>query len=105
MVSFGLILDMDGVIIDSTPYTFPSFNYVLKSDFGVEISNEDIKGYVGIPLLSMLEKVKGKFSIQFDSSDFRIKATTYQYELMEGKHPKLIAGVMSKEDLNLYYLI
>ncbi len=79
----AVIFDMDGVLINSTEYTWQSFNTVLKQ-FGAKFSSSDIKKYLGVSLQDKWQIWKKKYGITgYDVDSFSRKATEIEFKLMK----------------------
>ncbi len=63
-MSGALIFDMDGVLINSTPYSWEAFRLVLQEEdipFSTKIT--DVKGYLGMALPELVKAWKRDFNI------------------------------------------
>ena len=99
MVTFGLILDMDGVILNSAIYNLLCFNFALQ-DYGIFIPERDFPKYNGIPLDEMVRQLEEKHGRSINFSKFRMEANNYQRKLMNGDLPDIIKGISSNQDLD-----
>ena len=94
MDKFGVIFDMDGVLVNSTKYIWESFNHALKP-YGVHFSNKDIKKYLGLSLRDDLELWKKEYGIELEFDKFSEDTLKIQLNLLKN----------AKVDLNLLKLL
>lgn len=76
----AVIFDMDGVLINSTKYIWKSFN-ILLSKFGVNISNKDIKKYLGKSLRDQIKMWKEDFNIKEEIDYTKFSEAAFKTEL------------------------
>lgn len=86
MVEFGVIFDMDGVLIDSTKYIWESFNKMLKP-YGIHFSDNDIKKYLGLSLRDQVALWKKEYGIDIDYMKFSKEAGEMELNSMQNKRP------------------
>jgi beta-phosphoglucomutase len=70
MTFSAIILDMDGVFIDSEPLVFDIFRSVF-SPLGITLSNEYQYRFVGKPFRANLQDIHRDFGIEFDDGEVR----------------------------------
>jgi HAD superfamily hydrolase (TIGR01509 family) len=79
----ALIFDMDGVLVNSTRYIWDSFNVLLKSS-GVQLSDEEMKKYLGCSLRDKLRRWKEDYGIkEYDLEEFSREAGEAELELVK----------------------
>jgi HAD superfamily hydrolase (TIGR01509 family) len=66
----ALILDMDGVFIDTETLVFDIFRKVFEP-FNIQVSNEYQYKFIGKPFSSNLDDIKKDFNIEFDNDTIR----------------------------------
>lgn len=88
---FAVIFDMDGVLIDSTYYIWESFRQLLVP-YGIEISDEQIKKYLGHSLRDL---------IKIWEEDFKVKLPPHEQFSKESLEIqiKMMKGIPTKSDL------
>lgn len=64
-MKFTGIFDMDGVLVDSNDIIWTSHNEVL-SHYGVHLSDEEIKQYLGKSLRDNIEEWNRKYGLSLD---------------------------------------
>ncbi len=66
----ALILDMDGVFIDTETLVFDIFRAVFEP-FNIKVSNDYQYKFIGKPFSSNLDDIKNDFNIEFDNDSIR----------------------------------
>ena len=88
----AVIFDMDGVLIDSTEYTWKSFNKLLE-EYSPHFSEEYIEKHLATSLKDLIKIWEKEFKIKefkFSVDDFSREAGKIQFELMEKDTKKLL---------------
>jgi HAD superfamily hydrolase (TIGR01509 family) len=67
--AFGVIFDMDGVLIDSVGRNWQAHNEVL-AQYGVHVRDDEIADYVGRALPDQLATIKQRFGVDIDLATF-----------------------------------
>ena len=83
---FGVIFDMDGVLVDSTKYIWNSFNKLLEP-YGIHFSDKEIKKYLGLSLRDQVALWKKEYGIDLDYMKFSKEAGEMELNLMQDKRP------------------
>lgn len=65
----GFIFDLDGTIADTETLHWEAYN-VLLAEYGVHLSNEHIRKYIGNNESRIYQMIKQDFSIDFNEEDF-----------------------------------
>ena len=78
----AMILDMDGVVIDSEPLHVEA-DRRLFSEYGITIESEDWLGFKGLTLRAVFELVRSKYGFPEDFEIFHTKKDTYLAEAYE----------------------
>src|SRR3989344_5807487 len=78
----AIIFDMDGVLINSTPYIEKAFDFLLKQN-GIIAPNGYWKNKAGLSLKDTLKIFKEDFGVEFEFQDFAEKVTEIQVKLMK----------------------
>jgi len=82
----AIIFDMDGVLVDSHPYIWYSFQKVLKEQ-GITFSEKDIKKYIGLSLHDQLDIWKKEHGINtYSVHEFSEKSGKIQLEHIKKEH-------------------
>ena len=83
----AIIFDMDGVLIDTIPYVWKSFNTILKEE-NIHFSKEYIKKNLARSLRDNLKAWKEEFNIKdYDIMEFSKKATEIQLDFLKDEKP------------------
>jgi len=83
----AIIFDMDGVLVDSVPIVWKSFNELLKNE-GVFFDEEYIKKNYARSLRYLLDDWKKEFNIKnYSVEEFSRKAGKIQFELSKNQKP------------------
>ena len=77
----ALILDMDGVFIDTETLVFDIFRKVFEP-FNIDVSNEYQYKFIGKPFSSNLDDIKNDFGIEFDNNTMRDKFDDVYEEML-----------------------
>lgn len=97
---FGILFDMDGVLVDIHEYNWKSNVQAIQQEYGLNIEDEGVRiqDNIGVDLEKIVdswnERFKEKLSEQIDFYHFRKTANDLVYKLMDGKGelPKLEAN-------------
>jgi len=81
-MDYGVIFDMDGVLVDSTMISWDSFNQVLKPR-GVQFGREEIKPYLGMSLRDIVADLNSKYGWNLDFAEFTQASWAIQLELFK----------------------
>ena len=101
----AIIFDMDGVLINSTPYVRKSFEKILKEN-GLILSEGYDDKMTGMSLKSKMTHWKNDFGFEYDIQDFSNRATEMQIKLMTeagefNKNTNLIDFIENAKKANL----
>jgi beta-phosphoglucomutase len=83
---FGVIFDMDGVLINSTKYIWESFNKILEP-YGVHFSKKDIRKYSGRSLKDKIILWNKDYNLNLDFDEFSRKTGKFELDFMSGIKP------------------
>lgn len=91
-MSFAVIFDMDGVLIDSNELIWKAINHAFKP-YGCQLEHGEIKQLLGVSLRDNLEVWKKRFGIEMDLDTFREKVDQFQFQNLTTVTPdrKLLA--------------
>jgi len=79
----AVIFDMDGVLIDSTEIIWHSFRQLLEP-YGIKVSDELIKEYLGRSLKDLLKLWEERFQVKLPPlSEFAHKSAVIQIEMLK----------------------
>ncbi len=79
----AVIFDMDGVLVDSPKYNWKAMNKLLGEE-GVNVSDGEIKKYLGRSLKDQLKMLKEDYGIkEHDVNEFSKKLGRIQFEIYE----------------------
>jgi HAD superfamily hydrolase (TIGR01509 family) len=93
---FGVIFDMDGVLVDSTKYIWDSFNKLLELH-GIHFSDKEIKKYLGLSLRDQVALWKKEYGVDIDYIKFSKEAGEMELNLMKNKRPnKSMINLLNK---------
>ena len=82
----ALIFDMDGVLVDSHPYIWHSFQEVLREQ-EIILSDKEIKQYIGLSLRDQMEIWKKEYGLRgYTVEEFSQKSGKIQFDLIEKNH-------------------
>jgi HAD superfamily hydrolase (TIGR01509 family) len=82
MTSYGVIFDMDGVLIDSLPIIHQVFNELLEEKHGIRIEPEDMVKWNGKKLKDIIDEWNQAFGVSIDFDTFRKEADHRECELL-----------------------
>lgn len=81
-MDYGVIFDMDGVLVDSTIISWNSFNQILKPR-GVQFGSEQIRPYLGMSLRDIVNDWNKKYNFNLDFAEFTKQSWEIQLKLLE----------------------
>lgn len=90
MTSFSVLFDMDGVLADTAPFVYDSFNFTLnamyESDYlggkRIQITKKYFARFFGRPLADMVKDLSRTNGVDINLDAFKGTANIYQGELM-----------------------
>ena len=88
----ALILDMDGVFIDTETLVFDIFRKVLEP-FNIDVSNEYQYKFIGKPFSSNLDDIQRDFGIKFDRNELRDKFDDVYKEMLTASPLSVQEGI------------
>jgi HAD superfamily hydrolase (TIGR01509 family) len=100
-MKFGVIFDLDGVLVNSNKYILESFNELVKRKNFV-ISNDDFESYRGKSLKTILESLNKRYGINLEFGSFDKESAEIQIEKirMNEKPDKALISLL--EELKNY---
>ena len=97
---FGLILDMDGVMVDSDIYRLPSYNMALKkAGHEFQISQEELDLYPNNPV-GLIKYLEGQHTCSIDIGILAGYVHKFEMELMKGLHTEVMPKIEQNGDLD-----
>lgn len=81
----GLLLDVDGVIMDSEPFIRQAYINFYKNKYGVNLTNEDFADYVGTGELNSIIGIGNKFKLTYDAEEDKTEIYNTYAEIIKGK--------------------
>lgn len=91
-MTFAVIFDMDGTLVDNMPTAWIVINRILQRDYGFTVPENEIKLYAGTPFSSKVVKWKAKYNVDVNLETFL--PDYVREELAEfKKNPVTIPGV------------
>lgn len=93
LADFGaLILDMDGVFIDSEPRYFKAFNIILRP-LGITLTEDYFSRMVGLSAAKNLQDISHDFGIALDVEDFADQMNKTYIDLLRDKDLEVQPGI------------
>jgi beta-phosphoglucomutase len=80
-MSFAVIFDMDGVLVQSLECMVPSCNKVL-AQYGVTMRNEDFLPYHGWKLHDVVPHLNKKYGLSLQAEEFAREINAFQFEVL-----------------------
>ena len=74
----AFIFDLDGVIIDSEPLHYEADKIVFR-EFGIELADGELDGYVGIDTRQMVTELRDKYNIETSVDDLLEKLSVLSW--------------------------
>ncbi len=78
-MTFGVIFDMDGVLIDSNELIWKAINHAFKP-YGCQLDRSEINQLLGVSLRDNLLIWKKKFGVDIDLDNFREQVDAFQFQ-------------------------
>lgn len=96
-MTFAVIFDMDGVLVDSTELIWQAINDALKG-YGHHFAADEIRQYLGMSLRDKLAIWKEKYGIDMGLDEFKKKVNEFQFRALQHLRPdtelvKLLDGL------------
>ena len=85
-MSFAVIFDMDGVLIDSNELIWKAINHTFKP-YGCQLEHAEIKHILGVSLRDNLKVWKERFGIDISLDEFREKVDAFQFKNLNTVKP------------------
>ena len=74
----AILFDMDGVLIDTVGINWQANNAILKQDYGIEITKNELHRYLGIATKEQLEMISDDYDIDIDINSFITKTNLFK---------------------------
>ena len=84
---FGVIFDMDGVLIDSVGRNWEAHNEVLAK-YGIHVNNDEVADYVGRALSEQITMINQRHGVDIDLAEFEAAITPIEDRLHAHIKPK-----------------
>ncbi|HHZ12473.1 MAG: HAD family hydrolase [Caldicoprobacterales bacterium] len=88
----AFIFDLDGVIIDSEPLHYEADKIVFR-EFGIELADGELDGYVGIDTRQMVTELRDKYNIETSVDDLLEKLQCVKLDLLKTWKFEAIDGI------------